>query len=583
VFRLALIVSGVLALIALASPSLVVLGFFLLIIPGLILSLAPTVFVYLLLIAIIRWVAPIPPGVTGWVVSVILAAAIGWTATLPLREVQTLRWQAQIKPEVVPSQPLRLTGDVRLDLPAPFRRKTDATDCDYLCAALLDTPGITSVTVSDRAAPRRFRLVPKGSAPDAGIRPVHPENILSVFDRIEAKARRARYGNIRKWDETKAIQDAIAAQWTLRLNTRQTLVAEPVPADTRPGWTIAITRQDARGAPKVERVEVRGPDGKVRLRRSLVTHRIFIDFFAFAFVGGIENAHWEIARKQLSTGGKYASFDAPFELLSHVFVARPVAPADAEATLRAAVVAALDDPNAGPEQLLAARDWLKQLGYNLLPEDQVLVARIIEDQRAPVTGPLLNQFLKVQAPVEFRRGFVARIVNPQTTADDRGYYARWLAAMPVGTFANPTADEQRIWADPKLYTDAAPFLQRLADTGEPGLQRMMVLIQQAAAIDSWPKRQPLVRELRRGFARMGRAASPALPVVLPLFAQRSSPLMNEWRERKLWQMTLVRMDLPIERMPFPDSFTPEQVAKDKQETLKAAADYDPDEHDVYNY
>src|SRR3982750_3458725 len=109
-FRLALIVSGALALIALASPSLVILGFFLLIIPGLILSLAPTVFVYLLLIAIIRWVAPIPPGAVGWIASVALAAGIGWAATLPLRQIETLRWRAHIKPEVVPVAPLRLAG-----------------------------------------------------------------------------------------------------------------------------------------------------------------------------------------------------------------------------------------------------------------------------------------------------------------------------------------------------------------------------------------------------------------------------------------------------------------------------------------
>lgn len=209
-FRLALIVSGVLALIALASPSLVVLGFFLLIIPGLILSLAPTVFVYLLLIAIIRWVAPIPAGPAGWVASVILAAAIGWAATFPIREIETLRWRAQIKPEVIPPQPLRLAGDVLLELPAPFRRKSDVTNCDYLCAALLDTPGITSVTVSDGAAPRRFRLVPRGSAPDAGVRPVDPQNILSVFDKIDAAARKAKSGMVRKWEETKAMQDAIA-------------------------------------------------------------------------------------------------------------------------------------------------------------------------------------------------------------------------------------------------------------------------------------------------------------------------------------------------------------------------------------
>jgi hypothetical protein len=453
-----------------------------------------------------------------------------------------------------------------------------------LCAALLDTPGITSVTVSDGASPRRFRLVPRGSARDAGVRPVDPQNILNIFDRIDAKAQRAKYGNIRKFDETKAMQDAIAAGWTLRLNTRQTLVAAPGGEGSKPDWTIQIVNKDKRGDPQVQRVEVADHDGKVRLRRSLVTHRIFTDFFAFAFVGGIENAHWEIARKLLSTGRKYASFDAPFELLSHVAISRPAIPADAKGALHAAVVAALDDPNATPQDLLAARDWLQGIGFRLQPDDQPLAVRIAEDRRVQDVAKLFYRFLNERAPVEFRDGFASRIVDPRTSSDDRGYYARWLARMPVGTFANPTSAERQIWADPRLYMDdGSPFLARLADIGQPGLQRMIVLIQEAAAIDSWPKRRPLVRELRRGFARMGRDASPALPVVLPLFEQRSSPLVNEWRERQLWQMTLVRMGLPIDRMPFSDNFTPEQIVKEKQETLKAVADYDPDKIDVYNY
>lgn len=581
-FRTALIVSGVLAFIALAAPGLVVLGFFLLIIPGLILSLAPTVFVYLLLIAIIRWILPIPPGIGGWIASIALAAAIGWLATMPMRQLETLRWRAHITPEVTPAAPIALSGDVLLETPPPFRRKRDGSGCDYLCAALLDTPGIASVIVRDEQGSRRFHLVARGTAPDAGLRPDAPEDISNLFDTIDQKAGGKR-GMIRPFEQTKAMREAIAAQWTLRLNTRQTLVAEPVGEDVRHDWAIRIIREDKRGDPDVRRVEVVDRTGKVRLRKSLVTHRIFADFFAFDFVGGIENAHFAIARKTLSTGSRYQTFNAPYELASHIVLARPSAPADAKVALRDAVFAALDNPAATPASLLAARDWLKLLGYNLSAEDQPLAVRMADDRRVPDVARLFYQVLNEEAPVEFRRGFAARIVDPRTSADDRGHYARWLARMPVGTFANPTADERAIWADPRLYTDASPFLARLADIGEPGLRRMMVLIQEAAAIDSWPKRRPLVREVRRGFARMGTAAKPALAVVLPLYRLRPSPLMNEWRERQLWQMTLVRMGLPIDQMPYPDSFRPEQIAKEQKETLEAVRRYDPDARDGYNY
>jgi hypothetical protein len=586
-FKTALIVSGVVALIALAAPGLVIAGFFLLIVPGLILSLAPTVFVYLLLIGVIHWLLAAFPavsssvtrGAAGWVVSVVLAAAIGWVATLPQREVETLRWRAQLKPEIIPAEPLKLAGEVLLDQPPPLLRKHEAAVCDYLCAALLNTPGVTAVIAQQGDTRRRYALVPKGSAPDTGVRPLSPQGILDVFDRIDARARRAKYGNVRRFEETKAMQDAIAADWTLRLNTKETLVAEAVGADFKPDWTIRIVQNDERDAPQVDRVEVLDREGKAMLRRSLVTHRIFADFFAFAFVGGIENAHWEIARKTLSSGGRYASFDAPYELVSHVVLARPAAPADAKDELRSALVAALDDPNATPEQLLAARDWLAQLGFRIPEGDEPLVQRIAGDLRVPNIGALLRPRVGNNPPASFRQAFVSRVLDPATSAEDRRYYAYALAGMPVGTFASPTPDEQAIWNDPPRFADAAPFLERLADTRESGLQRLVALLRYAAAIDSWPKRERLILAVRRGFQRTGRSAAPALPVVLPLMSERPSPLMNDWRDRQEWNKTLILMGLPPERLPFPDSIAPQQAARDRQEAVDAAKRYDPDKRD----
>ena len=58
-FKIALIASGILAAIALSAPGIVMLGFFLLIVPGLVLALAPTVFAYLLLIGALRRLLPL--------------------------------------------------------------------------------------------------------------------------------------------------------------------------------------------------------------------------------------------------------------------------------------------------------------------------------------------------------------------------------------------------------------------------------------------------------------------------------------------------------------------------------------------
>jgi hypothetical protein len=246
-------------------------------------------------------------------------------------------------------------------------------------------------------------------------------------------------------------------------------------------------------------------------------------------------------------------------------------------------VAALDDPAASPERLLAARDWLQHLGYRVSENDDGIVLRIVQDRRVPDIAKLLIRFYQDGAPVTFRHAFVRRVLDPATNAWDRDYYARMLARMPVGTFAEPTPEEVAIWSDPRLYTEAAPFLERLADTGAPGLTRMAALLREAAAIPSWPQRRPLVRELRRGLARMGRDAAPELPTVLELLDRRNSPLTNTWQESQEWYKTVVLMGLPIERVPFPSSFSPEQIARERERVREDVARYDPDKRSGYNY
>ena len=115
--KTALIVSGVLAALALSLPGIVTLGFVLLIIPGMVLALAPTVFVYLSLIAATRLLLPLQQGALGWGASVLLAIAIGWAVMQPMRWIETRKWEAELQPDVVPPAPLTLAGEISLDPP----------------------------------------------------------------------------------------------------------------------------------------------------------------------------------------------------------------------------------------------------------------------------------------------------------------------------------------------------------------------------------------------------------------------------------------------------------------------------------
>ena len=154
-------------------------------------------------------------------------------------------------------------------------------------------------------------------------------------------------------------------------------------------------------------------------------------------------------------------------------------PLQAEDGLRGAVVAALDDPAASPEQLLAARDWLQHLGYRVSENDEGIVLRIVQDRRVPDIGKLLFRFYQDGAPVTFRHAFVRRVLDPATNAWDRDYYARMLSRMPVGTFAEPTRTRARSGA-------IRGFTRR------PG-----------RSSSGWPTRRPRAHADNRAAARSG--------------------------------------------------------------------------------
>ena len=77
-------VSGVLTAIVVAIPQLVAIGFFLLIVPGIILALAPTVFIYTATFAIVRRYLPITHAVALNLVGAFITLGLGVLVTLPM-------------------------------------------------------------------------------------------------------------------------------------------------------------------------------------------------------------------------------------------------------------------------------------------------------------------------------------------------------------------------------------------------------------------------------------------------------------------------------------------------------------------
>ena len=153
-------ITGVGAFIALSAPWLVILGLFLGILPGLVLGLMPTAFMwgvafalpwFLLRAALGDQLAILPAALIG-------AAAMWFIPAASARASRTLLDGALV-PDVIPHDRIALAGDILLEVPIlKLARQVDGApeeeysrrpfQCTALCAALLATPGVTSVTLN---------------------------------------------------------------------------------------------------------------------------------------------------------------------------------------------------------------------------------------------------------------------------------------------------------------------------------------------------------------------------------------------------------------------------------------------------
>lgn len=154
---LALVATGLPALLVLAVPDLIVIGLMFLIVPGLVMMALPTVFLYLCIFSGI-WFATRKQG-EGQAALYGLAGLSVLAFGLPIflnNESQALWAEGQAR-EVRPKQPLKSASTVLIDLPRIYGRE----GCNELCQLLLFN-GVAErvvVRIERGKAPKAFRLV----------------------------------------------------------------------------------------------------------------------------------------------------------------------------------------------------------------------------------------------------------------------------------------------------------------------------------------------------------------------------------------------------------------------------------------
>ncbi|MGB4738537.1 MAG: hypothetical protein WBH50_10135 [Fuerstiella sp.] len=551
--KYALCITGVLAGLALACPVLVlvVVAYYLPTVPGgVILTIAPTVFVYLAGTAAVRRMLPIASAFKATAVSFGLMLGLGWLVMQPFRSKPFKEYASDRQPDVVADRAIELSGRVRIEA-ADSRNDPH---CGYHCLALLDLPEVESVTMVTSGRRKEpglqqsaaYVLESAEDSPAAGLFPNNSGQIVREFRPLG-------------WDfgrlKVTAAAKAVEADWALRLAGRSRLrKTDPVPSDVA-DWGIEIDQRREGANSTIRRVTVCDSTGEVRFRKSYLERHVPAAMFYFgfeAFTGGgtISGASFHIGRQGLHAGER--SLHLKSELLGAINFRVSQCDATFITRLRSAAEQALDAPEASDVQLDLARRYLGLFYFDAKEQDYELIAGIVSDNRVEgIDEQLMNVFSKKKTPKAVRNAHAERIAMNHTSAELRLWLAESLTALPSGTFAAPTAAHLKIWTSPEIYRDAGAFFSRTADLGATqALSMLNAALDTAITIPSWSERRPLVGGIREAFVRLGPSALSAATRVRELFLLRPSPLMNNSGEADEWRFALARMGVEEKDLPF---------------------------------
>lgn len=572
--KYALWITGILSALALAFPKLVAFAYFLLIVPGVVLTIAPTVFVYLAGTAALRCVVPIESRLAATAVSFGLVLGLGWGVMQPFRASALKNYQTSNQPNVVARRPIELHGRVLID--APDWRGDPS--CNYLCLAILDMPQVKSVTMvtGGREGKRQarkaaaFELQSAEVNPTVGLFPDEPENVVREF-RLKAKPLTGKQFPVAK--------TAVKASWAMRLAGAERL-RETVPVSVdQADWVVRIDNLNRKANSKLHQIIISDDTGTVRFRKSYRSQPVPAAMFYVgvepSFGSGPTSGKTYYVGRQVLTSGAI-SLHPESELLNAIGFQMPPLDTSIVNRLRLAVKEALNDASVNNVRLDLARRYLGLFFFNAKKEDYGLTSRIIADDRIrDLDAQLLNVFSKKRTPVEMKDAYAERLVMGHTSSKLRRWLAESLAKLPEGTFSNPSPVHRKIWSSPEVFQDAGPFFARAADMkAGQALPILKNALDHAVEIPKWNDRRCLIEGIRSAFVQLGPSASEFAPRLRELFLQRPSPLMNDSGDADNWRFALLRMGVEIKDLPFFPSQSTEMVERISRQMVQRLSRYE---------
>ena len=548
-----LLVTGIGAFIALAFPALVVVGYFLLLVPGVILSLMPTAFLYGVVFALSRYLlSALLGGMALNVAAVVVTAIVLLAIPQPVAFSTKARLAALRQEEVLPPAPIPLSGHILL-------RRSFGHKCDALCAALLKTPGVLSVTLESRIRkPATFRLVGVATPGDS----LAPSGFGMAED-----------GKYNASDPL-ATSRGLEAEWNLMLSDRGLkLVAEAI--HPTPDFIINIidgpvsedglanehrSKWSLRAAtPRRNALEIFDREGRALLRQERLSAYVPSAPLSIGTTGGIENFRFRWSQQRLGDDTESGGIPVDALLLDHTNVARGVDQAAAAERTRAAIAAALADPArpADDPVFKLANQWMEGQQGRKEPfdaEDRRLLVRILEDRRVTSADGLWAAVKRLSDPAEdVRRLAARRYLDASDPKEAKGWIAPW-PALPTGAFAAPLPEERAVLASPQTAMYAGGLIRRQADRGTEAVPDLLRLLRAFAAHDPGKYRYSdltsAMDSVRDAFRAIGPAAAPARGEIEALLATPGLAQRYE-NNRQSWDVMLVVLGRPVDTLEKP--------------------------------
>ena len=529
---------GFVAGLVLTFPMLVVVGLYCLIIPGLILAKIPTVFVYLLATVIIRDKLPLRSDTHAYLVASSLTLVLSASFMSVYRIPEKWRFDRAALAELKPPQKVNLAGDIFLNWPDEIEGQESEVVCDFLCTALLDIPGVTSVTRTCKAGSATFRLGTRNAG--TLVVPNKPERLLIKFHELDDEPS----DHLRRFqlkEQQKQDVHSLQAAWPLRIASGEELRRDqPLTAEAAE-WTIELVKKQEAGQPIIERMEIRDKDGKVVVRKSLVQHEVPSSLFRFQFgadvsKGGRPRPRFTVGTSEISNR-MADSFDGVFELLQVTNIARPAVPQDIGNRVEKIVREVLDNPKANETQLLILPTLISQLPNATKGEHIDNFARLLLDERIADPWQSLDSVISIEADLTPMRAGLAKRYLDALSDDSKSWYVKKLVSLPDGTFKEPSREERAIFREALSSHDAWPFWERMADQGPSVLPELLSLLESSRK-QSPDERAKLWEGIRNVFKRLGFDAAPASPKILAMIQKSPDDFLDTRDNTIAWLITL---------------------------------------------